>query len=321
MNWNHLSYILAIAEQGSITRAAQALFLSQPSLSLSLKSLEEELGVQLFRRSGGVLQPTYAGELYCAWARSVLRSHDRLRQKLDGIAQQRRQRIRLGISPHRAPLLLPPILRAFYSRWPDCELQVVEKPTYQLKELLEQGALDLIIDMAHPDTVNYMNTLLAEEQVLLAVPESFVRHLPGALREAKLLPLEALEQAPFLLLPEDHLLGRICRTMCEAAAFQPQVRMTCSGVDIALRLAAQQLGVTFVPEIYAVQQRFSPQVRYFAVEEFQRTRQICLVYPRCLYLHPALESLMELFRQMTPRIYGGSVSGATDHILDQEEEA
>ena len=318
MNWNHLTYIQAIAECKSISRAAKALYLSQPSLSLSLKSLEDELGVQLFHRNGRALLLTYAGELYCAWARSVLRSHDRLRQKLDGIAQQRRQRIRLGVSPHRSPLLLPPILSAFYGQWPDCELQVVEKPTYQLKELLEQGALDLIIDMAHPDTVNFVNTLLAEEQVLLAVPESFVQELPETLQNQPVLPLEALERRPFLLLPADHLLGRIWRTMCEAAAFQPDVRMTCSGADIALRLCARQLGVTFVPEIYAVQGRFCPQVRYYAVEEFQRTRQICLVYPRELYLHPALQTLMELFRQMTPEIYGGAVSAQSTEQTEEE---
>lgn len=319
MNWNHLTYVLAIAEHGSITRAAQALFLSQPSLSLSLKSLEEELGVRLFQRSGGVLIPTYAGELYCQWARSVLHSHDRLRQKLDGIAQQRRQRIRLGVSPHRAPLLMPPILSAFYERCPDCELQVVEQPTYQLKELLEQGALDLIIDMAHPDTVNYVNTLLAEEQVLLAVPETFAAALPQPLREGDTLPLGALEGMPFVLLPEDHLLGRICRRMCEAAAFQPDVRLTCSGVDSALRLAARQLGVTFVPEVYAVQRRFVPQVRYYGVQQFQRTRQICLVHSKGLYLHPALQTLTELFRRMTPEIYNGQRVEAPENCPHQEE--
>lgn len=309
MNWNHLTYVITIAREGSITRAAQALFLSQPSLSLSLKALEQELGVSLFQRRGGRLVPTYAGELYCQWAKGTLSAYSQLTGKLDAIAQQRRVLIRLGISPHRSPLLIPPILREFYRRCPECQLQVVEKPTYMLKELLEQGELDLIIDMAHTDTVNYVNDLLAEEQVLLAVPESFAAALPPELEAGAALPLSALEGLPFLLLPEDHLLGRICRRMCGAAAFQPDLRLTCSGVEIALRLASEQLGITFVPEIYALQGRYAPRVRYYAVEGQTSTRQICLVYAKGLYLHPQLETLMELFREMTSLIYPGRCEG------------
>mgnify|MGYP005875866277 CR=1 FL=1 len=68
MNWNQLRYVLTIAEEKSITRAAQRLYLTQPSLSLSLKALEEELGTPLFTRGPDGLEPTYAGSLFCAWA-------------------------------------------------------------------------------------------------------------------------------------------------------------------------------------------------------------------------------------------------------------
>ena len=68
MNWNQLQYVLTLAEEKSITRAAQKLYLTQPSLSLSLKSLEAELGTPLFTRGPEGLEPTYAGGLFCAWA-------------------------------------------------------------------------------------------------------------------------------------------------------------------------------------------------------------------------------------------------------------
>lgn len=75
MNWNQLQYVLTIAQEKNITKAAQKLYLSQPSLSMSMKSLEQELGTALFERKNGTLSLTYAGELFCHWATSTLRSH------------------------------------------------------------------------------------------------------------------------------------------------------------------------------------------------------------------------------------------------------
>lgn len=113
MNWNQLRYVLTIAEEKSITRAAQRLYLTQPSLSLSLKALEEELGTPLFTRGPDGLEPTYAGSLFCAWAAETDISFGRLNDKLSDIASGRRQLLRLGVSPHRGNLLLPTILSAF----------------------------------------------------------------------------------------------------------------------------------------------------------------------------------------------------------------
>ena len=159
--------------------------------------------------------------------------------------------------------------------------------------------------MAHPDTVNYQNDLLVEEKVILAVPMEYVRQLPEDVQHQKTLSLQMLSDFPFVLLSADHVIGRICRQMCEAAVFQPDVRLTCSGVESALRLTSQQLGITFVPEIFAAQRRFASDVCYYEVEDFQSTRQVCLVYSKNLYRHQPLQTLMQLFREMTPSIYQG----------------
>ena len=171
MNWNQLQYVLTIAQEKNITKAAQKLYLSQPSLSMSMKSLEQELGTALFERKNGTLSLTYAGELFCHWATSTLRSQQILSDQLSDISIDARHKIRLGISPHRSLILLPDILTAFYERSHNCDIQIIEEPTYLLKELLEEDQLDLIIDIPHPDTINYNSELLAREHILLAVPK------------------------------------------------------------------------------------------------------------------------------------------------------
>lgn len=303
MNWNQLQYILTTAEEGCITHAADRLFLSQPSLSRSIQTLEKELGTPLFQRKQGQLIPTYAGELFCQWARETLRSHQQMQRKVSEIANQQRYLIRLGISPHRSHLFLPTILREFYRQHPDCELHVLEKPTYELKERLEQGELELLIDLPHSDTVNYRNELLVEERIMLAVPRSFLPGISGELLCGDTLPLHALFGMPFVLMSPEHVIGRVCQQMCQAASFQPDVRLYGSSLEGILNLTREQLGVTFVPEIIGAEKRFGEEVRYFYVEGSHSTRQICMVYPASLFINRPLSSLMELFRQTVPGMY------------------
>ena len=102
MNWNQLQYVITIAEEKSITKAAQKLYISQPSLSLSIQALEKETGIPLFERNRGEMKLTYAGSLFYEWAISTLHSHTQLEWKLGDIVSGSRTLIRLGLSPHRS---------------------------------------------------------------------------------------------------------------------------------------------------------------------------------------------------------------------------
>lgn len=301
MNWNQLRYVLTIAEEKSITRAAQRLYLTQPSLSLSLKALEEELGTPLFTRGPDGLEPTYAGSLFCAWAAETDISFGRLNDKLSDIASGRRQLLRLGVSPHRGNLLLPTILSAFYRQFPSCEVHTVELSTTLLRLQLDAKQLDFIVDVPSPDTVTYCNELLLNEPILLAVPRSF---LPRIQPQSGALELNALSGEPFILLPPEQMLGGICQKMCEQAGFLPDLRLQCSSVERALSLAAQQLGITFAPLIFAQRQFYGEELRYFHIARVETSRPLALVYPRSNYQSAPLKAMLELFRIQVPKLYG-----------------
>ncbi|MDY4969114.1 MAG: LysR family transcriptional regulator [Lachnospiraceae bacterium] len=298
MNWNQLQYVITIAEEKSITKAAKKLFISQPSLSLSIQSLEKETGITLFERNHGEITLTYAGSLFYEWAVSTLHSHKQLTTKLNDLVADRRHLIRFGISPHRSLLLLPEILKQFYQDFPDCEIQLTESPTFQLKKMLENNELDFMVDIPNPDTLNYQNDVLIEEKILLAVPASF-KHSSSI----KTINLAELSDYPFILLPPDHVIGSISRKICETASFHPDVRLTCRKLDMALALVSSQLGAAFVPEIYAKKHLYEPQVQYFFIEHFTGTRQICLVYRKNVYQPFPLRHLLQLFRDMLPVLY------------------
>lgn len=172
MNWNQLQYVITIAEEKSITKAAQKLYISQPSLSLSIQALEKETGTSLFERNRGEMKLTYAGSLFYEWAVSTLHSHTQLEWKLGDIVSGSRTLIRLGLSPHRSERLLAPVLERFYSMYENCDIQIIEQPTYILRQMLEEDKLDLILDISSPDTINFESELLVKESFVLAIPDS-----------------------------------------------------------------------------------------------------------------------------------------------------
>ena len=172
MNWNQLQYVITITEEKSITKAAQKLYISQPSLSLSIQALEKETGIPLFERNRGEMKLTYAGSLFYEWAISTLHSHTQLEWKLGDIVSGSRTLIRLGLSPHRSERLLAPVLERFYSMYENCDIQIIEQPTYILRQMLEEDKLDLILDISSPDTINYESELLVKESFVLAIPDS-----------------------------------------------------------------------------------------------------------------------------------------------------
>lgn len=300
MNWNQLQYVITIAMEKNITRAAKKLYISQPSLTLSIKALEKELGVILFERNHGNISLTYGGKLFYEWALSTLHSNRQLTLKLNDISNQSRHLIRLGISPHRSNIILPDVLEHFYKEYPACELHVTEKPTYILKKMLENNSIDLIIDVAHPDTVNYQSDLLINESIMIAIPKTFISGYPSI---ESYIDLKQLLELPFIMLSEDQILGSMSRKICESANFYPDIRMITSNIETALMLASRQIGITFVPEIFSVQKRFSSKIQYASIRDFHTQRQICLVYHKNLYQCKQLSALIRLFREMIPNMY------------------
>ena len=319
MNWNQLQYIVTTAQEGSVTRAASKLFISQPSLTLSIQNLEKELGIKIFEKSRGTLSLTYAGRLYYDWALSTLHSRDRLEARFSDIRKERSFQIRLGISPHRSAILLPPVLARFYEKFPDAEISLEERPTYQLRTMLEEEKLDLLIDVPHPDSLTYQNTVLAREHLVLAVPESFIKKLPEIPPEADMftmdpegktertIPIQYFSPLPFFMLGEPQNLAALSRRIYEAAGFLPSTRLVCSGITTALALVQKQLGLVLAPEIYSHPGYAGEGIRYFRMAPGMAgdldVRQICLVCRKDLYIHAGLRALMDLFIQVTPEVY------------------
>lgn len=250
---------------------------------------------------------TYAGSLFYEWAISTLHSHTQLEWKLGDIVSGSRTLIRLGLSPHRSERLLAPVLERFYSMYENCDIQIIEQPTYILRQMLEKDKLDLILDISSPDTINYESELLVKESFVLAIPDSLCPFSDPSQKEEDIsatpqIHLPALSAIPFILLSEDHDLGKISRKICETAAFHPNIRCICTSSNTAFSLARRGMGATFLPEIYARTTSF-PNIHFFTPDHFHDTRDICAVYRKNIYHHAQFQALLALLREIVPAIY------------------
>lgn len=125
-----LEYLLAVANFGSFSVAAEHCFVTQPSLSMQIKSLEDELGVMLLDRSKKPVIPTEAGEAVLAQARETLREYNSIKEVVARIKGEMSGRIRLGVIPTIAPYMLHKFIPDFVQRYPKVELEIREmKPS------------------------------------------------------------------------------------------------------------------------------------------------------------------------------------------------
>ncbi len=137
-----LEYLLAVANCGSFSRAADVCFVTQPSLSMQIKTLEEELGVVLLDRSKKPVIPTEVGEVVIEQARQTLMAYNNIREAVDEHKSEISGKLRLGVIPTISPYLLHRFIPTFVSRYPKIELEVCDMVTADIVEALKRDKID-----------------------------------------------------------------------------------------------------------------------------------------------------------------------------------
>ena len=272
-----LKYLIAAAEEGSFTRAAEKLHIAQPSLSQSIHSLESELGVKLFSRSGRSICLTPSGETYLRWARTVIASEESIRSHIASTPGGMRI-LRIGASPYRSRTLLPSVVKRFHEERPGCQLILRDESETNMYDLLDSGSLDLLIDIRPGGGYAYED--LFSEQVLIAASKE--TSLPASPGEGyPVILLADLVRSPVVMIHSPKgssplRLGPLMQEIYRRANAAPLAVCTCSGVELACRLASNGLGYTLVPDTAARSEMF-PDLRFYQVDGFNLKRDVCAI--------------------------------------------
>ena len=244
-----LRYLLALADQGHFGRAAELVHVTQPALSMQIKALEAETGATLVERTpqGAVL--TAEGRTIAAHARRVLDEVAALEQTAR--RPGRGGRLRLGMIPTVAPYLLPEVLPDLRSRDISRDLDLREALTEPLLAELAAGQLDAAVVASQPEDPALAATPLLADPFLLAGSAARIAALAG---QGESLRPRALDPGQLLLLDEGHCLGDQALALCGLARRPGRLHLGAASLATLCRLAAQGMGLTFLPGIAVAQE-------------------------------------------------------------------
>jgi LysR family hydrogen peroxide-inducible transcriptional activator len=290
MNLRDLRYLVALAEHKHFGRAAEASFVSQPTLSTQIRKLEEELGVALVERTPRKVLLTEVGREIAQRAREVLNEVEQIRQIARRTKDPESGTVRLGIFPTLGPYLLPHVVPRIRERFPRLELLLVEEKTETVLRQLREGRLDagVLAQPIHDDQLHQQ--FLFEEPFLLAVPE----HHPLASR--KQLKLDDLSDQSLLLLEEGHCLRDQALEVCQLAGAGEKSGFRATSLETLRQMVAANVGVTLLPTL-AVKPpvAHSHDIHLIEFRGHAPSRRIAMAWRKSSAMAPFLKRLAELF--------------------------
>jgi LysR family hydrogen peroxide-inducible transcriptional activator len=294
MTLTELRYIVAVARERHFGRAAEACFVSQPTLSVAIKKLEEELEIKLFERGGSEVSVTPLGEEIVRQAQATLESAASIKEIARRGKDPLAGPLRLGVIYTIGPYLLPELVRKTIERVPQMPLMLQENFTVRLLEMLRTGELDCaILAEPFPDT-GLAVAPLYDEPFMIAVP---CRH---PLAERASISSTELKQETMLLLGtghcfRDHVL-EVCPEFARFSSDTEGIRKSFEGssLETIKYMVASGMGITVVPQLSIPRPGVSdgtPLISYVAFSDPVPTRRVVLVWRRTFTRYEAIAAL------------------------------
>ena len=239
-----LEYLLAVANFGSFLVAAEHCFVTQPSLSMQIKALEEELGVMLLDRSKKPVMPTRAGEAVIEQARETLKEFNSIKEVVSQLKGEIAGKIRLGVIPTIAPYLLHRFIPEFVHRYPKVELEVREMQTAYIIDALNHDRIDVALVAGGTCGEGIMEYELFDDRFYAYVSPS------NSLYNKSNIRIEDIDMRELVLLSVGNCLRDQVLELCQARSSVPSRYYFESGsLDTLMRIVDSTSNMTIIPEM------------------------------------------------------------------------
>ena len=305
-------YVYEVYKERSFTKAAQNLYISQPSLSARIKKIEEIIGEPLFDRSTTPLQLTEVGKVYIEAAEEITQIEQRVENYINDLAGLKTGNLAVGASTLFAAYVVPSLITQFNQKFPDVHIQLIEGNTAELEEMLGSNALDFVIDNYHYDSILYNKELYCEENILLAVPKHFavneelgmyqlsyknIKNKNYLNRKYPAVPLERFADLPFIMLTQ----GNDTRTrgdrLCRNVGFKPNIVLEFNQQSTAYMASSTQLGATFISDILVSQLPTFENLVYYKLDGEEAKRKVFFYYKTHKYKTRVMEEFIRMMHE------------------------
>ncbi len=276
MTITQLRYVLAVAEYRNFTVAADKCFVTQPTLSMQIQKIEEELSIQIFDRSKKPIQVTDIGQKIINQAKNIVNEADRIQ---DIVEQQKGfigGEFRLGIIPTIMPTLLPMFLANFVHKYPKVKLIIEELNTDEIIIRLNNGKLDAAIAATPLNEEKIKEIVLYFEPFVAYIPEN---HQNYSKKELEVADLNVDE---ILLLQDGHCFRDSILNICKIDSFSDKntFKIESGSFETLIKLADEGLGITLLPYLHTLDLKEKDKLKLKQFVAPKPAREVSLIYPK-----------------------------------------
>jgi LysR family hydrogen peroxide-inducible transcriptional activator len=287
MTITQLHYVLAVAEHQNFTKAAQKVFVTQPTLSMQIQKLEDELDVLIFDRSKKPIELTETGKKIVQQARNIVNESDRIQDIVDQQKGFVGGLFRLGIIPTVMPTLLPMFLKTFIKKYPKVKLKIEELHTEAIIEKLQDGHLDAAIAATPLELPSLKESPLYYEPFVGYIPEGH------RLRKKVKLEVDDLDLDDILLLQDGHCFKEGILNLCKSTrtSGDDHFQLESGSFETLVKLSNEGLGMTLLPYLQTMEMSENEKQNLKMFSEPSPAREVSLIYNKSELKMQIIEAL------------------------------
>jgi LysR family hydrogen peroxide-inducible transcriptional activator len=276
MTITQLKYVLAVAEHQNFTKAAEKTFVTQPTLSMQIQKLEEELDILIFDRSKKPIELTSVGRKIVSQAKNIVNESERMQDVVDQEKGFIGGDFRLGIIPTIMPTLLPMFLKNFTTKYPKVHLKIEELSTEEIIHKLKDGHIDAAIAATPLQNENIKERVLYYEPFVGYIPENH------RLSKKNIIEVSDLDIDDILLLEDGHCFRDGVINLCRSSklSHNETFQLESGSFETLIKLSHEGLGMTLLPYLHTldISEKQHKNLRYF--KEPPPAREVSIIYPK-----------------------------------------
>lgn len=303
-----MEYVYAVYKEKSFSKAAEKLFISQPSLSANVKRVEKNIGYPIFDRSTKPLTLTEAGRKYIEIVENMLDMQDEFSEYINDLGDLKTGKLILGGSSLYSSWVFPKLMGEFSRKYPLVKLELVEESTAKLEKMLQSGEVDIVLDNCEWDEQIFERKLFKREHLVLAVPESLSinKQLVGyqiseeMIRSRKFLDdsvltvdLSLFSEEPFILLKPENDTRIRAMELCKQYQFAPNMIFELDQQMTSYNITCSGMGISFISDTLISNVPTPSNVAYYKLDQGIGSRNLYFYWKRGCYFNKIMQEFLK----------------------------
>ena len=293
MDIKQISYFMAVAQEGSFSRAAEKLEVSQPTLSMAVKKLEEELGTELFYSFNRRQNLTDEGLRLKEGAAKLLEVYQETIENVKLSDHVGSGVVTLGLSPLFGACFFGDLIPSFAAAYPDIKINMIEDGANKIDELVERGEVDLAVTLNTERTASFASCHFSTQRNVALL------HKNHPLSNARSITVADLKEDSFAIFNQDFILNRQIMSACHAAGFRPKIALLSSQWDFMVELVSRNRAVSILPKP-VLDKHPDPNVVCVPLTDSMKYWDIVLAWNKQKYMSKSCRLFLEYIRKNLP---------------------